>query len=680
MTNDPKGKVPDDGKVFPKMDKFCDEVYSLLVGGALGTVFSQYPEIDNTLIGSVSESRFRRYVITPARRAVASKLETSAFAQLYGCFVKYLLSVRLRIYGLFLFSFLIYSAVFAALRLFRGGNADLTLVIVPAIISLGCIPMFLTGKSLSQALATSKTGSFILRLTGQRPEQLDLERVGGRGDLALIVSLVLSLLTFFVPFWIIVAAILGITFVFMVVSSPEFGTVCLFFFMPILPTMFLAGLVSLTIFSFILRAMLARRVFRFEAIDLMLLPFVLLMTVGTFFGADRTSIQSGGLSIAFCVCFYIVVFTMTTREWLRRAMVSLLISCSAVSIYGILDYSRQTVLGNAVENDWVDTQMFGYITGRATATLDNPNMLSVYLIIVLPIAFCSMITLAKNARQRFVSFISFSVIFVCLGLTWTRGAWLGAVASLAILIIVWSRRSIYMIFAGLISIPLLPHILPANIWARFTSIGSLADTSSSYRFNILKSVADLLPRFLMNGLGFGEESWHSIWEPNAITGVETAAHTHNLYTQIWLQTGMISLVIFVFFMGLLFLSNFNFYRRLRNADDSIMSHISVGSLKETGGDTPGSSEKQSEKSGAKKKKTVLRLEAAAPACGIFAALLMGFTDYIWYNYRVMLIFWLVCGLSSANVRVGRRELEYSNGSVSQTEAEVEIPLEQKKNK
>ena len=59
--------------------------------------------------------------------------------------------------------------------------------------------------------------------------------------------------------------------------------------------------------------------------------------------------------------------------------------------------------------------------------------------------------------------------------------------------------------------------------------------------------------------------------------------------------------------------------------------------------------------------TFMRLQTAAPLCGILAALVQGLTDYIWYNYRVYLMFWLMCGLSVAYVRCGRAEMERLRG-------------------
>lgn len=664
-------------RILTWIDKFCDLVYARLAGGLFGTEFSQYPAVENTLFGRFCGSDLRKKKLSPARRAIASGLENSAFACMYRRLVSYLLCVRLKIYGAFLFAFLMYTAIFAAIGIFRGRGGDISSLVIPATAGLGVIPSLFTDKSLAAALCSSRLGAMLLRITGVRPENLDTRRRTGRGDTAFIAALALGFMTLKVPFWIILGAIAVFCAVAVIMHSPEFGTVCLFFFMPILPTTALVLLAMLTIGSFLLKILLARRIFRIESVDLMLFPYVCMLLIGMLFGASWSSVGTGALTVVLVSCFYLVVFTMTSRVWLRRAVLAMLVSCTAISFYGLVQYVGQKVLGTASANEWVDEHMFGYITGRAVATLDNPNMLSVYLIIVLPVALCALITLAHGMRERIIAFISFAAIGLCLVFTWTRGAWLGALLSMVMFIMIWSRRSIYAFICGVLALPFLPYIVPDNIWARFTSIGNFTDSSSAFRINILKSVSTILPQFMFNGIGLGEDSWYVIWPKIAINGVEWTAHTHNLYIQIWVQTGFVSLILFLSFILLLFLSNFNFYRKLMNADEAIMSHISVSSVKD---DAP--SCVQTEKAGypAEKKKTVMRLEAAAPLCGIAAALLMGFTDYIWYNYRVLLIFWLACGLSAAYVRVGRRELEYSEASSSPTEAAVQIPLAAKKTK
>ena len=53
----------------------------------------------------------------------------------------------------------------------------------------------------------------------------------------------------------------------------------------------------------------------------------------------------------------------------------------------------------------------------------------------------------------------------------------------------------------------------------------------------------------------------------------------------------------------------------------------------------------------------IRISAAGPLCGLFAVLVQGMTDYVWYNFDVYLMFWLIAGLAVCYIRNGREQLE-----------------------
>jgi hypothetical protein len=79
-------------------------------------------------------------------------------------------------------------------------------------------------------------------------------------------------------------------------------------------------------------------------------------------------------------------------------------------------------------------------------------------------------------------------------------------------------------------------------------------------------------------------------------------------------------------------------------------------------------------------KKQLRISTIGPMCGIIAVLAQGITDYSWYNYRLFLAFWLVCGLTSAYIRNGRCQLsdmyiEKMDGEIA--DCEISVPRKEK---
>ena len=121
----------------------------------------------------------------------------------------------------------------------------------------------------------------------------------------------------------------------------------------------------------------------------------------------------------------------------------------------------------------------------------------------------------------------------------------------------------------------------------------------------------MLEDFWVCGIGVGEEAFRNIYPIYALAGVEVAPHAHNLYLQIAVELGMFALIVFLAFIFLYAQFSFSFCK-------SAMSHSN--------------------------RKICLGI-----FCGILAFLIQGLTDYVWYNYRVFLLFWMIVGLGVAHV-------------------------------
>ena len=256
---------------------------------------------------------------------------------------------------------------------------------------------------------------------------------------------------------------------------------------------------------------------------------------------------------------------------------------------------------------------------------------------------------------------------VCLLMTWSRGAWLGLIAAALLFLFIWHRRAVWLIFAGIASIPILPYILPASIIGRFTSIGNLGDSSTSYRMYIWRASCEMIRDYGWTGIGIGEGAWGKVYPMYAYLGVETAPHSHNLFMQIWIETGIGGLLIFVAVLFLLLQSVFTLYRRLYTAREVNCP----GTMRDTAGDSTTERNRQDARN-----RSQIRIFTASLVCGIFAVLVQGMTDYAWYNYRVYLMFWLIVGLTSASVRSADT---YINNTVTEEpdNASLDLPCRKK---
>ena len=245
--------------------------------------------------------------------------------------------------------------------------------------------------------------------------------------------------------------------------------------------------------------------------------------------------------------------------------------------------------------------------------MENPNMLAEFLILLLPLGLALAMT-QRRVLHGFLLTVCTAVMAICLIYTWSRGAWLGAMISLVCFLLLLGNHWFSALVLGVLPGAALLHYLPDTVVRRFTSIGSMTDTSIRYRVYLWQGVEDMLSDVWLCGVGVGESAFREVYTQYALPGIESAAHSHSLYLQLTAELGVAGLAVFVLCMLLLICRVLAYLRGRADRPSKIMS--------------------------------------AAGLCGVLAFLLMGMTDHVWYNYRMFFLFWIVVGLTSAQMRIG----------------------------
>lgn len=142
---------------------------------------------------------------------------------------------------------------------------------------------------------------------------------------------------------------------------------------------------------------------------------------------------------------------------------------------------------------------------------------------------------------------------------------------------------------------------------------------------------------LISGIGVGEEAFKNAYVLYAVSGTETAVHSHNLYLQVLIELGIVGIVILALVMIM-------FAQRC----SSEIANLKRGS------------------------KT--RIMISAGFSGICGVLVMGLTDHVWYDYRVFLIFWAVMALTVALARINEKEREKELAGISNGARSVELEI------
>jgi len=318
------------------------------------------------------------------------------------------------------------------------------------------------------------------------------------------------------------------------------------------------------------------------------------------------------ISCVLMLGYFLTVNLMRTERWLNRCVLAIQISGTAVAMLGILQYLFATPLVNA----WLDTSYFYDIQGRATAMFDNPNVLASYLIMVLPFTLFGAIK-ATVRKERLLCHVSALSVLICLILTWSRGAWLSVIISMVIFALIYSKKTVRWLIVLMGSIPFLSFFLPQSITRRFMSIGDLSDSSSMYRLYTWKGALRSIKEYFMGGVGYGTAAYNEMYPQFAYAGIEAAEHTHSLYLQILFGMGIGGLLVFCIVLFLFAQMNLEYLKHSKNMESRWM--------------------------------------VLACITAIVSSLIMGAFDFIWYNYRIFFLFWVVLALGCACVRVGNAE-------------------------
>jgi len=660
--------------IFSAIDRFTQHIYDALKNGVFGRLFSAYASAADPLSPDVSHAGtssgfFHSRVVLPLRRFLLRTVENAFTVRLVRRIIDFFLRCRTRVYGTFLLTFGAYALLACVLNALGEGTVSVVSLTVAALMIVSSIPLMLTNTSLSQVLLGSAFALPILELIGIRPQSLRTSGESGRSNIAFIVGMACGLLSFFTPAYLILGAILLIILAYRVLVTPEVGVFLLFVGMPFLPTMALVALVCYTALCCLVKLILGKRRFRMEALDASALTFAFALLCGGLFSFSSASRKPALVFLCFLCAYFLTVILIRTREWLLRCFGGALFSATLVALYGIAQYF---ILPSSEAGAWLDTSMFEDISGRVVSTLENPNMLAEYLILLFPFAAALLLSRGVPAK-KLAALFACGAIGVCIILTWSRGAWLGLLLGALVFLLIWNRRTIYLILAGVASIPFLPLVLPDSIVSRFTSIGNIADTSTSYRLNIWRGAVHMLEDYWSCGIGIGEAAWDTVYPRYSLAAIETAPHAHNLYLQIWVETGVVGILLLIVFLFLLLQCAFTFFGDLSRMKNEVSASALGTGIKDAPVSVSVLEKGPAADRAARQEITALRLEIAAPLCGILATLVQGFTDYTWYNYRVYLMFWLAAGLCAAYVRYGSRELRRILGrtqSLSDSPAET----------
>lgn len=377
-------------------------------------------------------------------------------------------------------------------------------------------------------------------------------------------------------------------------------------FSPFLPTMLL---LTLSLFSFgVLMVWLFSKKenkLKFFILNKYILVYISVYIFAAIVSLSKTSsIKVALVTVGLTLFYFVVVNAIDTKTKFHTALILFLMFGIIVSLYGIYQFLFPAKYSGV----WVDTKMFEDIRFRVYSTFANPNVLGEYLLLTLPFALAYIVT-SKKLIGKLIAFFAFAIMMLCLLLTYSRGCYVGILLALGVFLILLDRRFIWLALVGLI---LLPFILPQSIINRFTSIGNLEDSSTSYRVNIWLGTINMLKDYWICGTGPGMEAFNQVYPLYSYSGI-AAPHSHNLFLQLMCDAGIVGVGSFIAIL-------YKFFRTTCTALNL-------------------------------EKNKTNRVFIIASISAILAFAVQSMFDYTFYNYKIVLIFWIVLGIGIVSTKL-----------------------------
>ncbi|MFA5523280.1 MAG: O-antigen ligase family protein [Tissierellales bacterium] len=270
---------------------------------------------------------------------------------------------------------------------------------------------------------------------------------------------------------------------------------------------------------------------------------LLLLIISTFLSSFFSELWY--ISIPFSILYIMkIIFSSIVSCYLDEGHVNkiiiLLIGLGIiVSIVGIIQYFYSK--GNMPES-WVDSSLYN-IDFRVYSTFFNPNILAVFLNLTILAGIVYNDINKDNNEYKIPAILCIVLSTICLMLTYSRNGWLSlCVSVLAISIFNKSYRKYIFIFpVGFILFDFLVdagRLLPSNL---------VSDSSIEYRIKIWIAAIRIVKDNFIFGVGAG-----TVWEQIPLYSSEIKAyisHVHNIYLQKLVDTGILGLLIFFWFIS-----------------------------------------------------------------------------------------------------------------------------------
>ncbi|MEB3184050.1 MAG: IctB family putative bicarbonate transporter [Cyanobacteriota bacterium] len=260
---------------------------------------------------------------------------------------------------------------------------------------------------------------------------------------------------------------------------------------------------------------------RIGPINLALLTVLAVALLATGFSPVPVAAAKGLFKLVSYLGVYALMRQLLAWEprWWDRLVAALLAGGLLTSVIGI----RQLYADASQLARWSDANSVAEGTVRIYGSLDNPNLLGGYLLPILPLALVAVLRWPEPPRRLF-ALTSFVLGIVALVLTYSRGAWMGMVASLGLLALLLAVRAtrhwpafwrrtlpLLLLLGGAVAlVVLVTQVEPLRVRV-MSLVAGREDSSNNFRINVWTAALAMIQERPWLGIGPGNTAFNLIY-------------------------------------------------------------------------------------------------------------------------------------------------------------------------
>jgi len=298
----------------------------------------------------------------------------------------------------------------------------------------------------------------------------------------------------------------------------------------------------------------------------------------------------------YILLYYLVINNINSLPQVQRLVWSVMVSALLVACYGFYQYVHGVDISNF---QWVDGEQFPDLKVRIFSTLQNPNLLAGFLVVVMSLAVGQGLY-DERIADKILMFMLVTVLGICLVLTYSRGAWLSIVVVAAICGRFYNRKVLWLF----VIIPVVAFFCHDAVMERIMSIFNPTDTSSTLRIALWESTIAMILDNPLFGIGWGAY-WLVYPEYDFFLNNPAAriVHAHNMYLHIAAEIGIPGLLVF---LAVIYGHTKKAVDILRQTNNRWVAGLMLGIMS-----------------------------------AVLGLAVNGFTDYIMFNVQLSMLFWLL---------------------------------------